>query len=130
MSILKPAAGRCELLLRPPKKIKKLNQKGIALLNVIIFSGLLGLMGLAFMQLTDQQNKSLETSKANFELYEFVDKTRIALSSPEACFETFKNHPYANDFSVTTLNRTFVDSATQIKKTIPFASTPDEVAPG
>lgn len=128
-NILKSPAKRFEFESNN-KRIKKLNQNGIALLNVIIFSAILGLMGLAFMQLTDQQNKSLESSKTNLELYEFVDKVRIALSSPEACLKTFEDKPYASAFTVDNLYRTYIDPNTQKKVTTRFATVDEKIAPG
>lgn len=110
-------------------KPQLLNQRGVGLLQVMIMSGLIGIMGVAFVQLTDQQNKTLETSKIAFEIAQFTDQVRVGLSEPQACLATFGGQPYASTFNVTTLRKTYVEPSTQNKITVPLASVGDEIAP-
>lgn len=86
-------------------------------------------MGVAFLQLTDQQNKSLEGSKVYFDLAQFTDQARMALSDPQACVATFGGQPYASPYNVTTLHKTYVEPSTQNKITIPLAQVATDVAP-
>jgi hypothetical protein len=111
------------------KNIKKMNQSGMGLLQVVIFSGLLGVMGVAFVKMTDQQNKSLETSKIYFEVAEFTDKARISLSESDACVATFGNNAYGSEYTVTALHKTHTVPGTSNKVTTILASVNDEIAP-
>lgn len=110
-------------------KPQKLNQHGVGLLQVLIISGLIGIMGLAFVQLTDQQNKNLETSKVQFEVAQFTDLVRVALSDPQACMATFGGQNYASPFTVPKLKKTYVDPVSQNKITVDLASVGDDVVP-
>lgn len=110
-------------------KPQSLNQRGVGLLQVLIMSGLIGIMGVAFVQLTDQQNKNLETSKIFFEIAQFTDQVRVGLSDPQACVATFGGQSYSSPFNVTTIKKTYVEPSTQNKITVPLASVGDEIAP-
>lgn len=111
-------------------KIKKMNQKGIGLIQVMILSGLIGIMGVGFIQLTDQQNKSLEISKSLFEIGSFTDLVKVSLSEPQACVATFGNSPYSSSFTVDKIKKTFVEPSTQNKVTVDLVDTvPFEIAP-
>lgn len=110
-------------------KIKKMNQKGIALIQVMILSGLIGIMAVAFVQLTDQQNKSLEISKSFFQIGSFTDLVKVSLSEPQACVATFGNSPYSSSFTVDKIKKTFIEPSTQNKVTVDLATVGDEIAP-
>ncbi len=116
-------------MLSSRKSQNNLNQKGIALLQVLIFSVILGIMGVAYITLTDQQNKTLDSSKLQFELTEFTDKVRMALSSSKACMDTFGGQPYGAGFSVSDIKRSYKAPGNPTPVTSVLATSGTNVSP-
>jgi len=67
------------------------NERGIALIQVIIAAGLLGALGIFSMKLSKNMSTSTKHASVKSEITAITNELRHHLSDPDACAETFKN---------------------------------------
>jgi len=65
------------------------NDKGISLIQVMMALALLGVVQVAFMRMSKNQNKSVKTTEVKFESIDAVNSIKQILADKDACYNTF-----------------------------------------
>ena len=65
------------------------NDRGISLIQVMMALALLGVVQVAFMRMSKNQNKSVKTTEVKFESIDAVNSIKQILADKEACHNTF-----------------------------------------
>lgn len=93
-----------------------MNEKGISLVQVMIALALMAVAQLAFMRMSQNQNRSVKTTEVKFESIDIVNNVRQLLMDKDACHNTFgitKSTP--NNIGVIDANSTSIGEITTIK---------------
>lgn len=90
--------------------IKK--QLGFSLIEVIVSLMLMGLLGVAGMEMLKMQNKNQVSTEANFDAIDLANDIRTVLSSPRSCGATFNGKSFSNGTNVDPIVRSLKDPST------------------
>jgi prepilin-type N-terminal cleavage/methylation domain-containing protein len=75
------------------KNFAFMDKKGFSLVEVMVAAGMLGLVSLGVMKLTENQSKSSKTFETKFEVTSIVAEIRTLLSNSDSCTSTFVTNP-------------------------------------
>jgi type II secretory pathway pseudopilin PulG len=87
-------------------------QSGFSLVEFFVALMLMGILGVAGMEMLSQQNKSQVMTEGNFDAIDLVSEVRTVMSSPQSCTTNFRGKNYSNGTALTELKRAIKDPAT------------------
>lgn len=101
-------------------------QSGFTLVEICVTFVLVGILGVAGMQMLDQVNKSKASTESSFDAIDIATEIRLILSNPISCKRTFNGKSVNSGTPITQIIRSIKNPATGLFEDTTYLSVNDQ----